>query len=84
MTDTELINYLQETEASLISDDEGHWAVTQWGMTQWGMQNVSENPPVDIQTTFFIEAHEWKKTIREAIEAYKAEYDSANDEHIHH
>jgi hypothetical protein len=27
-------------------------------------------PPIDIQTTFFVEAKDWKNTLREAINAY--------------
>jgi hypothetical protein len=72
MNDTELIDWLETQEGSaLISDDFGHWAVS-----GTGMQNVPENPPDDIQTTFFIEKHEWKKTIREAILAAYKEVES--------
>jgi hypothetical protein len=41
-------------------------------MVMAGMQSIPENPPDDVQTTFFIEKHEWKKTVREAVEAYRA------------
>ena len=32
------------------------------------MQNVPDNSPNDIHTTFFIKKKEWKKTIRKAID----------------
>jgi hypothetical protein len=79
MSDTELLDYLETQEgAALVSDDRGHWAVT-----MSGMQTIPENPPDDITTTFFIEKHEWKPTIREAISAYRQEWDVGNAESIH-
>lgn len=51
---------------ALIFDDNGHWAVT-----SAGVQDVSlEEGPSDISTCFFIEAEEWKDTIREAVLYY--------------
>lgn len=51
---------------ALIFDDNGHWAVT-----SAGVQDVSlEEGPSDISTCFFIEAHEWKNTVREAVLYY--------------
>ena len=34
-------------------------------------------PPQDISTSFFVEAHEWKPTIREALQAYYDEHVAA-------
>jgi hypothetical protein len=66
-TDTDRLNWL-ETEANgigLVHDDNRHWAVS-----GTGMQNVvTGDDPHDVQTTFFVEAREWRKTIREAIDA---------------
>lgn len=64
MTDTELLNWLEREEgAGLISDDAGHWAIS-----FSGMQEVPNDPPQDLISNFFVEAHEWKTTIREALE----------------
>lgn len=71
MTIEELIAALEETGdgCALISDDAGHWAVS-----TTGMQQVPINPPEDITFYFLVKASEWKPTIREALEAYYAEY----------
>jgi hypothetical protein len=66
MTDTERLDKLEKCYGvALVNDDFGHWAVV-----VNGMQNVPDETPADIQTTFFVEKHEWKNTIREAIDAY--------------
>lgn len=65
MTDTELLNWLEKQDGyGLISDDFGRWAVS-----GDGMQNVPEDTsiPNEIITTFFVEAEQWKPSIREAI-----------------
>lgn len=67
MTDTELLDWLefqaqQGASPGLINDDAGHWAVS-----FTGIQNVPENPPQDIMTSFFVEKHQWRPSIREAI-----------------
>ena len=63
----ELACFLEENGdgCGLISDDAGHWAVS-----TSGFQNVPENPPQDIETSFFVEANEWKLTILEALQAF--------------
>lgn len=69
MSDAELLNWLEEQEGvALISDDFGSWSVTGAG---W--QNIPEEFPGDIETTFFIEKDKWKPSIREAILAYMDE-----------
>jgi hypothetical protein len=71
MNDTELLNFLEQCEGcALISDDFGNWAVS-----GTGMQNVPEKPgePSDIESVFFVEADEWKPSIREAIAAVMEE-----------
>jgi hypothetical protein len=71
-TDTERLDWLEKQQSSaLVSDDARHWAVS-----TSGMQNVPTDPPQDIQTTFFVEKGEWRPTIREAIDAAIAEYES--------
>lgn len=63
------MDWLEKQEgAALVSDDAGHWCVT-----YDGMQNVPVDPPQDIQTTFFIEKDQWKKSVREAIDAVMLE-----------
>lgn len=47
----------------LIHDDNGHYA-----LSFSGMQDVSfGKEPTDICTSFFVEAKEWKGTVREAV-----------------
>jgi hypothetical protein len=63
--DKELLSELEAMSGvALVSDDFGHWAVT-----GSGFQSVPENPPDDVQTTFFIKKSEWKQTVRQAIDA---------------
>lgn len=70
MNDTDRLNWLEEQYGSaLISDDFGHWAIS-----DSGMQNVPENPPDDIWTSFQIEKKYWRKSVREAIDAMIEEY----------
>lgn len=48
---------------ALVNDDNGRWAVS-----ETGVQNIPLNDkPSDIQTTFFIEAKDWKPTVRQAL-----------------
>lgn len=64
-TDTERLDWLaKQGGAALVNDDFGHWAVS-----FDGMQNVPRKTPADIQTMFVIEKKQWKKTIRQAIDA---------------
>ena len=66
--DKERLDWLEEQAgAGLVSDDNGHWAVS-----FVGMQNVPEGTePQDIATNFFVEAKEWRDSIREAIDAVR-------------
>ena len=74
-TDTQLLDALQEITnlggcPGVINDDNGHWAVT-----GDGIQSIAcGEDPVDVNTTFFVQASQWKKTVREAINAYVDEY----------
>lgn len=66
-TDTQRIDWLTTQEgAALVSDDFGNWSVS-----YDGMQSIPDRPgePSDISTSFFIEAAQWKPSIREAIDA---------------
>ena len=57
----------------LISDDFGNWAVS-----GCGFQNVTDDEdnvptkekPIDIQSTFFVEADEWRGSTIEALRAF--------------
>jgi len=65
LSDTYLLNWLEKQDgAALVNDDGGRWAVS-----FDEMQNVPEKEAADIRATFFIEAAQWKPTIREAIQA---------------
>jgi hypothetical protein len=87
-TDKELLDGLEALVnrgdcPGIINDDNGHWAVS-----GSGVQNVPMgDDPVDIGTEFFVEAKDWKPTIREAIEAYlvadeiECSEDQTRDEH---
>lgn len=69
----ELINLLQTHGSghALVSDDFGHWVVV-----SDGMQEVPENPPDDMSTTFFVTKEEWQPTIEAALEAFAAKLDA--------
>jgi hypothetical protein len=77
MTDTERIDWLEKQfGCGLINDDNGHWAVS-----GSGTQNVpSGDDPEDIASTFFVDASEWKPTVREAIDAAYAEWEADDQE----
>jgi hypothetical protein len=66
MTDTERIAWLEMQQGcGLISDDQGRWAVS-----AMGMQNLpNDDEPFDFVGSFFVEASDWRPTIREAIDA---------------
>ena len=64
-TDKQRLDWLEKLDGcGLISDDAGRWAVS-----TGGVQNMP-NPKkaIDIFTSFFVEAQEWQKTIRTAID----------------
>lgn len=71
MTDSERINWLEKQNGfSLVSDDAGRWAVV-----TSGIQNIPNlDNPIDIETSFWIEASEWKNSIREAIDEAMRSY----------
>lgn len=48
----------------LVSDDAGHWAVS-----GSGIQNVHDETPIDLATTYVVLADEWKPSVRDAIDA---------------
>jgi len=58
----------EQQGGGLISDDGGRWA-----FSTSGMQNVPEDKPSDISTSFFVQAAEWQPTVREAIDAAREE-----------
>lgn len=65
-TDKERIDWLEKQfGCALVNDDNGHWCVT-WD----GIQSVPlEEGPVDVSTTFWVERHQWRNSVREAIDA---------------
>ena len=51
---------------NLLNDDNGHWAIT-----CDGYQNVVfGDEPEDVETSFFVEAKQWRNTPREALIQY--------------
>ena len=50
----------------LLYDDRGHFAISGDGYSSIGM----DNEPSDINMSFHIEKHMWKKTIKEALEYF--------------
>ena len=80
LTDTELLNWFEEkggiSGAALVNDDNGHWAVS-----ATGHQSIQPGPgPHDVETCFFIEAKDWKPTLREAILQFKMNYEEDEGE----
>jgi hypothetical protein len=73
-TDTELLDWLQEQDGcGLISDDAGRWAVS-----TGGIQNMPDTQKViDISSTFYVEAKDWRSTVREAIETAISQIEEA-------
>jgi hypothetical protein len=65
-TDTERLEWLEKQDgAGLISDDNGHWAVS-----TTGVQKVIEGgSPINLETLFLVFREEWRDTVREAIDA---------------
>lgn len=73
LTDSDRIDFIQNSLGghALLSDDNGHWSVS-FG----GMQNVPEgHDPEFIATTFYVNAPDWKNSVREAIDAAMADDD---------
>ncbi len=64
ISDKELLDWLEsDYGAGLISDDAGRWVVS-----EAGMQNMPDpDKATNISTSFFIEAEDWRSSIREAI-----------------
>ena len=65
MNDTERINWLERQDGgALVNDDAGRWA-----FASDGIQNVSTpDEPFDLASTWWVEDHAFKPTIREAID----------------
>jgi len=66
--DTERLDWLEKHQFALVSDDNKHWACV-----CDGFQSIPSDYPTDIQTSFFIEKKQWKKSIRKAIDAARKE-----------
>jgi hypothetical protein len=68
-SDSQLLDWLQNNgfmAPGLINDDGDNGGL--WAVSMTGIQNMPMGEgPQDISTSFFVEAHEWKPTVREAI-----------------
>lgn len=66
----ELLAFFEQhgSGCALISDDNGHWAVS-----TSGMQMVPGKEPTDLETCFWVEKEKWKNSIQEALQAFKEE-----------
>lgn len=73
ITDKYRLDWLESIDGlGLISDDAGRWAVS-----DGGMQNVPNlDSPIDISTVFTVEGKDWRKSIREAIDAAMGKEDA--------
>lgn len=49
----------------LVNDDNYHWAVIYDGCQT--IPDFDKNEPIDVESSWSIEKHQWKKTIREAF-----------------
>lgn len=65
MDDTKRLDWLEKQNGcGLISDDAGRWAIS-----TGGFQNVPDSKKrIDIFSTFFVEAKQWRSSIRKAID----------------
>lgn len=62
-TDTQMLDWLAEKDCGVISDDAGRFAVP-----SAGFQSCPDpRHPSAISSSFYVEAGDWKPTIREAI-----------------
>ena len=65
-TDADLLDWLEKNEGcNLISDDAGRWAVSTSGIQQAPMNRKGFKETISVGS--WIEPHEWKKGVREAI-----------------
>ena len=63
-TDTERIDWLSDHNGfNLISDDGGRWAIS-----TIGSQPVPEGKPKAMTIVSYVEAIEWRESIREAVD----------------
>jgi hypothetical protein len=63
-TDKQLLDWLEKQEGlGLISDDAGRWAISGSGF----QNNPNRKKSIDIASSFFVEADDWRKSIREAV-----------------
>ena len=64
MNDHKRLSWLQSHDGyALISDDNGNWAIV-----CDGMQQIADDPPDDLWTSYLVEKRFWKSTIRQAID----------------
>lgn len=65
MDDTKRLNWLEKQDGgALINDDDGRWA-----FASLGVQNVNlTDEEYDLESSWWIEKHAFKSSIREAID----------------
>jgi hypothetical protein len=68
MNDTELLDYLESQSVVVLTDDAGNWAAV-----TPGFQAVPESPGHDVDVTVNVPATAWRKSLRDAILAFKEE-----------
>lgn len=78
-TDTELLDAFGEMEGcNLISDDGGRWAVSTSGFQP---MPLSGGFTESVHIVSFVDPHEWRPSIREALEYFFAQQqDDATDQ----
>ena len=74
--DTKRLDWLEKTANGVgVVNDDGEL----WACISDGMQKVHVDPPQDIMTAHFVEAEQWKKSVREAID-HAIEEEAKEDE----
>lgn len=69
-TDTERLDWLEkQAGASLVSDDDGRWAVAMSGFAPMPTGNPETWPPAQWQGLSWVDRHEWRNSVRDAIDA---------------
>lgn len=70
LRDKDRLDWLDSFDAEgygLLSDDAGRWA-----LSSTGMQDVPEEEPANIWTSFYVTKDDWKPKVRDAIDAAMA------------
>lgn len=80
MNDTELLDWFETQDgASLVSDDNGRWAVALTGTAS--IEDIEEpkrfitDGPINWEGVAWVERDQWKDSVRQALESAKEEID---------